>query len=117
VRKKRVLTNKPIGTPSRSSAAQDHVTKKPPGMTSSSSAAQDPVAGDMTVEEPVYAEEVQEEEREEHDLLCEERGCQDDTYLQCCPMCALTAALDGQTEEEKADEEDSEPEELKRWLK
>ena len=69
VRKKRVATKTPTGTPSSPSAVQHLVTKKPAGMTSSSSAVQDFVAGAMTVEEPVDAEEVHEEESEEHEFL------------------------------------------------
>jgi lipopolysaccharide biosynthesis regulator YciM len=60
----------------------------------------------MVVEKMVDAEEVQEGEREKHDFLCEECGYQDDTDMQCCPMCALTAALDEQAEEEEAKSEE-----------
>ena len=70
----------------------------------------------MIAEEPVDAEKAQEEEREDHDFLCEECGYQDDTDLQCCPMCALTAALDEQEEEEEEKYEQGAVE-LKRWLK
>ena len=61
----------------------------------------------MIVEEPIDAEEVREEESEEHEFLCAECGYQDDTGFQSCPMCDLTAALDEQEEEE----------EEKRWSK
>ena len=44
--------------------------------------------GAMIVEEPVDVKEVQEEEREDHDFLCEERGYQDDTYFSVA-LCAL----------------------------
>ncbi len=103
VRKKRAVNNKPTGTPSGSSAAQDPVTKKPAGMTSSSSAAPDPAAGAMIVEEPVGAEEEQEEESEEQEFLREDRAHQDDTGFQNCPACAEIAAL-----YEEEDEEDDE---------
>ena len=82
-------------------------------MTNSTSAVQDPAATAMIVEEPVDAEEVHEEESEEHEFLCEECGYQDDTGFQSCPMRALTAALDAQEDDEEEDEEDEE----KRWSK
>ena len=55
----------------------------------------------MIVEEPVDAEKVQEEEREDHDFLCDKYGYQDDTDLQFYPMCHAIAALDEQKAEYK----------------
>ena len=89
VRKKRVVAKRPTGTPSSLSAVQHLVTKKPAGMTSTSSAVQDPAAGAMIAEEPVDAEEVHEENGEEHEFLfCEECGYQDDTGFRGA-LCAI----------------------------